>query len=165
MCGLHLLLLLILCLSLSPSVGTNKAQSLQNFKEWLDYFALLYCRRQYLVKDLDGNRVYGLFHHMKKGECDDFKSHLSDWWVWASQCQTANVSAGKYFAVSPSGCGQTQFTALSSFLLWLPAFFSFPFLTSFTLAVHLFPHQILHCMDINLECAHRDTVDWKKFRG
>ena len=63
-----------------------------------------------LVKDLDGNRVYGLFHHMKKGEHDDFESHLSDLRVWASQCQTANVSAGKYFAVSPSGCGQTQFT-------------------------------------------------------
>ena len=69
---------LSLSLSLSPSVGTNEAQSLQNFKEWLDYFALLYCRRQYLVKDLDGNRVHGLFHHKKKGECDDFESHLSD---------------------------------------------------------------------------------------
>ena len=35
---------------------------------------------------------------------------MSDLRVWASQCQTANVSAGKYFTVSLSGCGQTQFT-------------------------------------------------------
>ena len=94
--------------SLSPSVGTNPAQSLQNFQQWLDLFAMLHCRAVCLVRDLDNNRVYGLFHHMRKGEHDDFESHLSDMRWWATECQNGNISAGKYFAILPSGCGQTQ---------------------------------------------------------
>ena len=78
MCGLHLPLLLTLCLSLSPSVGTTEAESLQNFKERVDVFASMFSRSLSLVKGLDGNRIYGLFDHMKKGEHHNFEAHLSD---------------------------------------------------------------------------------------
>ena len=99
-----------LSLSLSPSVGTTEVESLQNFKEWLDMFALMFCISLSLVKDLNGNQIYGLFDHMKKGEHHNFEAHLSGLRLWATQCQNANISAGKYFAVSPSGRGQIQFT-------------------------------------------------------
>ena len=68
-------------------------------------FALMFCRSLSLVKDLDGNQIYGLFDHMKKGEQDNFEAHLSDLSLWATQCQNANISAGKYFAVSPIFAG------------------------------------------------------------
>ena len=42
---------------------------------------------------------------MKKGEQDNFEAHLSDLSLWATQCQNANISAGKYFAVSPIFAG------------------------------------------------------------
>ena len=101
MCGLHLLLLL------SLSVGSTEDESLQNFKEWCDSIALRCCSSadECLVKDWDRNRKYGLFHHMKKGEHDDFESQLSDFRVWAAECEQANLSGGKYFSVAPSGRG------------------------------------------------------------
>ena len=71
---------------------------------------VLQIRSLSLVKDLDGNRIYGLFDHMKKGEHDNFEAQLSDLSLLATQCQNAQISAGKYFAVSSSGRGQTQFT-------------------------------------------------------
>ena len=40
--------------------GTTEAESLQNFKEWVDVLALTFSRSLSLVKDLDGNRTYGL---------------------------------------------------------------------------------------------------------
>ena len=80
-----------LSLSLSPSVGTTEAESLQNFKEWLDMFALMFCASLSLVKDLYGNRIYGLFDHMKKGGHDNFEAHLSGLRLWATQCQNALV--------------------------------------------------------------------------
>ena len=91
-------------------VGATEAQYLENFKEWLELFTLVYCQSVCLVNDLDGNHIYGLFHHMLKGEHDDFMSHLSNIGLWATQCQNANISAGKYFAVAPSSRGETQFT-------------------------------------------------------
>ena len=62
-------------LSLSPSVGTTEAESLQNIKERVDVFASMFSRSLSLV---DGNRIYGLFEHMKKGEHHNFAAHLSD---------------------------------------------------------------------------------------
>ena len=43
-----------------------------------DAFALRHCDSSRLVKDLDGNRIHGLFLHMKKGEHDDFEGQLSN---------------------------------------------------------------------------------------
>ena len=98
------------CATSQDDKHDTEAQSLQNFKEWLDMFALMFCGSHCLVKNLDGNRIYGLFHHMRKGEHDKFESHLSNLRLWATQCQNAHISAGQYFAASPSGCGAMQFT-------------------------------------------------------
>ena len=73
-------------------------------------FALQHCSPQCLVNDLDNNRVYGLFHHMGRGEHDDFESYLSNMRQWAAECQNGNLSAGKYFAIAPSGRGETKLT-------------------------------------------------------
>ena len=99
-----------LSVSLSSSVGANEDLSLQNFQQWLDLFALQHCNHDCLVKDLNGHRTYGLFDHMRKGEHDDFEAHMTNFGPWATQCQNANISAGKYFAVAPSGRGETKFT-------------------------------------------------------
>ena len=94
-----------LSLSLSLSLGATHDQSLTNFKHWLNAFALRYCDSDCLVKNLHGQRVNGLFHHMRKGEHEDFEGHHT----WASQCQAGNISAGQYFSVAPSGHGEMQF--------------------------------------------------------
>ena len=101
---------LSLSLSLSLSVGVTEQESLQNFKEWIDLFVLMFCRSVCLVKDLDGNRIYGLLHNMEKGGHDDFKFHLSNFRVWGAECEHANLSGRKYFSVSPSGRCETQLT-------------------------------------------------------
>ena len=51
----------------------TEAQSLRNFKGWIDQFALSYCNPACLAYDLDGNQLHGLFHHMLKGEHEIFK--------------------------------------------------------------------------------------------
>ena len=75
-----------------------------------DAFALRHCDSSCLVKDLDGNRIHGLFHHMKKGEHDDFEGQLTNLRALGVQCQGGNVYAGKYFSVVTSGRGEMQFT-------------------------------------------------------
>ena len=62
-----------------------------------------------LVK-VDGQKVHGLFDHMMKGEHEEFKRYLSYMGEWVHQCQTGNISAGRYFSVVLSGCGEMQFT-------------------------------------------------------
>ena len=99
-----------LSLSLSPFVGATEAQSLTNFKQWIDQFVLMCCHRACLVYDQDNNRLHGLYHHMLKGEHENFEGALSNLVLWALQCQNAGIFAGKYVSVAPTGRGETQFT-------------------------------------------------------
>ena len=68
-----------------------------------------HCDSRCLVK-VDGQRVHGLFDHMMKGEHEEFERYLSYMGEWAHQCQTGNISGGRYFSVVPSGCGEMQYT-------------------------------------------------------
>ena len=88
--------------------GSNESQSLQFLKEWCDSLALECCSGVCLVTDRDGQRVYRLFHQMREHEHDNFEGKLADLGVWAAQCTTGNLSAGKYFAIAPSSRGTTE---------------------------------------------------------
>ena len=75
--------------------GATPEQSVSNLYAWLDNVMIGLGYSSSLAKAPNGQRIPGMFHHMAKEECANFRGHLGNITRhWHIECLTNNLSAG-----------------------------------------------------------------------
>ena len=87
--------------------GVNAAQSLQNLRSWLDTLIVSMTAANPLVYDGDGNREWGMYHHILPDEFVNITSVLSTGLsTWGLDCQSNGLSCGKVYYLTGNGRGK-----------------------------------------------------------
>jgi len=78
--------------------GVNAAQSLLNLRNWLDTVITGMTACNPLVYDGNGNREWGMYHHILRDEFVNITSVLSTGLSsWGLDCQSAGLTCGKVY--------------------------------------------------------------------
>ena len=87
--------------------GVNAAQSLQNLRNWLDAVITGMTACNPLVYDGNGNREWGMYHHILPDEFVNITSVLSTGLSsWGLDCKSAGLSCGKVYYLTGNGRGK-----------------------------------------------------------
>ena len=98
----------ICALPSSPvKLGATAADTLRNFKLWLDKSVLEWCcSSKARVCLTSGGAAVGKYHRLTGGELLDIRQYFLSLQTWSTEIGASNLSAGRWFEILPEGSGK-----------------------------------------------------------
>lgn len=96
-------------------VGATSRQSYRNFVNWLDALVINWAEpgSEVLLHDVQtGDKLDGLYQCLMPYQHSRVISDITVLNKWASSCNEANISAGKFISVEGTGKGSCTFVQL-----------------------------------------------------